>query len=237
MYYYVYRITNKVENKHYYGKRSSKLHPSDDLGIKYFSSSKQKNFIQDQKSNPQNYKYKIVCMYTSSEKATAAEIFLHDKFDVGKNPMFYNLVKQTATKFDTTGVKYTEARKITCRNNALGRKHTPETKEKARIAKLGNSWNVGRKHTDEAIARMKAAAKTGKAHHNAKLVNIFDYKTNKIIAENVVLSEWCKGDKALRSNLASTLKADRCKNNARSNVLQAKGYYAQYANVEQTTHR
>ena len=40
MYHYVYRITNKILNKHYYGKRSSKLSPELDLGKKYFSSSK-----------------------------------------------------------------------------------------------------------------------------------------------------------------------------------------------------
>ena len=60
MYYYVYRITNQVENKHYYGKRASKIHPRDDLGIKYFSSSKCREFVQDQKSNPQNYVYKVI---------------------------------------------------------------------------------------------------------------------------------------------------------------------------------
>lgn len=33
VYHYVYRITNIVENKHYYGKRSSKkVKPLDDLG-------------------------------------------------------------------------------------------------------------------------------------------------------------------------------------------------------------
>ena len=145
--------------------------------------------------------------------------------------MFYNLVKQTAVKFDTTGVKYTEAQKLACINRTLGRKHTPEAKEKARVAKLGNSWNTGRKHTEVAIANMRAAAKRGKAHHNAKLVDIFEYKTDKLVAKNVVLSEWCKDDKSLRSNLAATLKADRSKKSTRSNVLQAKGYYAKYVNV------
>ena len=33
---YVYRITNKIENKHYYGVRSCKIDPKLDLGIKYF---------------------------------------------------------------------------------------------------------------------------------------------------------------------------------------------------------
>ena len=57
---YVYRITNKIENKHYYGCRTTKLEPKDDLGSKYFSSSRDKEFIKDQKENPYNYKYKII---------------------------------------------------------------------------------------------------------------------------------------------------------------------------------
>jgi DNA polymerase-1 len=48
IYHYVYRITNVVEGKHYYGKRSSKIGPKLDLGKKYFSSSRDKQFIQDQ---------------------------------------------------------------------------------------------------------------------------------------------------------------------------------------------
>lgn len=37
-YHYVYRITNLVEQKHYYGSRTSNISPFDDLGKKYFSS-------------------------------------------------------------------------------------------------------------------------------------------------------------------------------------------------------
>lgn len=40
-YHYVYRITNLVENKHYYGSRTSDKLPYDDLSSKYFGSPKQ----------------------------------------------------------------------------------------------------------------------------------------------------------------------------------------------------
>jgi hypothetical protein len=40
-YHYVYRITNIITNKHYYGKRSSMVGPFEDLGTTYFSSSKE----------------------------------------------------------------------------------------------------------------------------------------------------------------------------------------------------
>lgn len=106
MNYYVYRISNKILNKHYYGKRYTKINPKDDLGVKYFSSSSDKDFINDQKKNPQNYRYKIIAIFKDSKSACNIEIKLHEKFDVAKNPNFYNKSKQTSSKFDTSGISY-----------------------------------------------------------------------------------------------------------------------------------
>lgn len=103
IYHYVYRITNTDLSKHYYGKRSSKLDPKLDLGKIYFSSSTDKNFIRDQKENPEKYKYKIVKLFESAKDACIFESKLHAKFNVGTNPKFYNLIKQTANGFDCTG--------------------------------------------------------------------------------------------------------------------------------------
>ena len=104
IYHYVYRITNLVESKHYYGKRSSKIEPHLDLGKKYFSSSRDKDFMRDQKENPQNYKYKVVIICKTAERALKFEIKLHNKFNVGKNESFYNKSKQSADGFDVTGM-------------------------------------------------------------------------------------------------------------------------------------
>lgn len=106
IYFCVYRITNLVENKHYYGYKSSNKHPSEVIGISYFGSPSGKTnmwIIKDQKENPQNYKYKIVQMFKTKNEALAREIKLHNKFDVGVNKNFYNETKQTSTGFDTTG--------------------------------------------------------------------------------------------------------------------------------------
>lgn len=102
-YNYVYRITNKKENKHYYGVRSSKVEPKLDLGIKYFSSSSNKEFIKEQKENKDTFKYKIIKIFETREEAVELEIKLHFKFDVGTNEAFYNKSKQTNKGFDTTG--------------------------------------------------------------------------------------------------------------------------------------
>ena len=114
-FHYTYRITNNKLNKHYYGVRSSRLQPIDDLGIKYFSSSSDKEFIKDQKDNPQDYRYKVIKIFKTRKNAIDLEIKLHAKFNVDINESFYNRAKQTSNKFSIT---------------KFGHKMTKETKEK-----------------------------------------------------------------------------------------------------------
>lgn len=100
IYHYLYRITNIVEQKHYYGVRTSKnILPHQDLGVNYFSSSYDKKFILDQKEHPENYRYKIVSIANSKRDVIELEIKLHNKFNVNINPKFYNLAKQTSSRF------------------------------------------------------------------------------------------------------------------------------------------
>lgn len=105
-FHYVYRITNLIEEKHYYGVRSCKIDPYKDIGTKYFCQITQKDvkwIIQDQKENPQNYKYKIVSIFANRQAATEREIFLHKKYNVKNSSKFYNQQNQTSIGFDTTG--------------------------------------------------------------------------------------------------------------------------------------
>jgi hypothetical protein len=109
IYFCVYRITNIAEKKHYYGYKSSIIHPSKVIGITYFSSLTKEEgiaFRKDQKENPQNYKYKIVQLFDTKEEALNREIKLHKKFNVKTHPNFYNKANQTSTGFDTTGTSY-----------------------------------------------------------------------------------------------------------------------------------
>lgn len=103
-YHYVYRIKNIISNKHYYGCRSTNTLPTNDLGIKYFSSSTDNEFISDQRANPRNYKYIVVRLFNTRVEAMSFETMLHNKFNVGRNPNFYNKVKQTSIGFDTSGI-------------------------------------------------------------------------------------------------------------------------------------
>ena len=119
-YYYTYRITNIKLNKHYYGARSSIIAPQEDIGIYYFSSSKDKDFIKDQKNKPENYKYKVVSVHDSRKEAMGYEIKLHNRLNVAVNENFYNRTKSSSTGFDRTG----------CRAPNFGKTHSEETKLK-----------------------------------------------------------------------------------------------------------
>lgn len=103
VYHYVYRITNLVLKKHYYGCRSCKVTPKNDLGQVYFSSSKDKDFIAHQKQRRYDFRYKVIHIFDNRKDAIRFEIKLHNKFNVSCNANFYNRAKQTSTKFDTTG--------------------------------------------------------------------------------------------------------------------------------------
>jgi hypothetical protein len=159
-FHYVYRVTSLIENKHYYGSRSSILHPKEDLGIKYFTSSTDKDFVNNFKQNPKQFKLKIVSIFNNREDALLFEIKLHNKFEVAKNSKFYNRCKQTVSGWTTIGLKLkpmSDEIKAKLRNKQTGKKHTPESK-----LKMSNSAknrlvhpSFGKKHTKETKLKIK----------------------------------------------------------------------------------
>jgi hypothetical protein len=152
---YVYRITNLKENKHYYGSRSSKRKPENDLGEYYFSSSiskKYPTFKQDQKERPWEFKYKIISIFETRKEATAFEIKLHNKFDVGINDNFYNGAKQTSTGFSVFGIIRHDIRGIPL-SNERKQKLSDATKNRTpitfRTKKKISDANKGRIQSEE----------------------------------------------------------------------------------------
>lgn len=103
MYHYVYEVINLITDMRYIGSRSCKIQPSQDLGNKYFTSSKDINFINDQRLNSISYKYVVLKEFENRKDALEFEIFLHNKFDVSRNNQFFNRAKQTSTGFNTSG--------------------------------------------------------------------------------------------------------------------------------------
>ena len=184
IYHCVYRITNLLECKHYYGTRSCKIHPSEDLGINYFSSSYDKEFKQDQLDNPQNYKYKVIRIFDTREEAVKLEIKLHARFDVGRNPSFYNKAKQTSTGWDHTGSKHSKETKIKISNSHKGKVFSEETRIKMSNSRKGiprseetkrkiSESNKGKVFSEEARIKMSEAQKrkTLTETHKEKISN------------------------------------------------------------------
>ncbi len=102
---YAYNITNILIAKSYIGVRSCDIIPIDDLGYKYFSSSQDKEFIQEQKEYPERFLYNIIEEFSTREQAMDYEIELHALFNVYKNEDFYNRANAITTGFisDNTG--------------------------------------------------------------------------------------------------------------------------------------
>jgi hypothetical protein len=198
-YYYVYRITNILHNKHYYGYRSSDIEPILDIGVKYFSSSKDRDFIKDQIQNPHNYKYVIVCIFDNREDAHNLEIKLHAKFNVGSNPSFYNKANATSSKFSITGTTLSEETKKKMSQSRKGRIVTQETRDKISIANagtkhddafkdairkrmLGNTNNIGKNHSEASKLKMSKSLK-GKQPWNKGLNTPDDVKIKQSLSK------------------------------------------------------
>ena len=133
LYHYVYRITNIIDNKHYYGVRTSNVEPKLDLCFKYFSSSSNREFMIEQQEHEERFKYKVIRTFSSREEAVSFEIKLHNKFNVGVDENFYNKAIQTSTGFDMTGITGEKHHKF-------GTKHSAET-----ISKMRNNGIKNRK--------------------------------------------------------------------------------------------
>lgn len=162
-YHYTYRITNVKEGMYYYGVHSCDCLPKEDIGVRYWSTSKRDGFVDHQKQNPEQYKYKVIKIFDTRIEAVEHEIFLHKKFDVKLHTKFYNDANQTSTNFDTTGkgnyvdengktilISREEALLRGLKGESAGRKKSPETIAKTALA------NTGSKRTNETKAKMSA---------------------------------------------------------------------------------
>ena len=181
IYHYVYRITNMLESKHYYGVRTCKnIEPEKDIGIKYISSSLDKSFISEQKVHPEKFKYKVIRYFSTRESAVEFEIILHNKFDIAKNPKFYNKSKQTSVGWDTSGYKHSAETKKkmskSANNRSIETKINMSNAAKNRYSNGRVNPLIGRPRSKETILKMSESNK-GKV--------LSDY-TKKLISESML---------------------------------------------------
>jgi hypothetical protein len=130
----------------YIGVRTSKVLP--ELDTTYWGSSKHLP-----KDVSKTHTKTIIALFFTREWAVEYEIYLHNKYDVAVNPMFYNKAKQTSKKFDTSGTTLGQEHAERARKLFLGRKHTEETKKKLSEA------HKGKLKSEQAKANMSLAQK------------------------------------------------------------------------------
>ena len=170
-YNYVYRITNKDNNKHYYGVRSSKVEPKLDLGIKYFSSSTDKEFINEQKANKDKFKYKIIKIFDDRLDANKFESELHKKFEVHKNEKFYNKSISTGCFFAMPDVPKSNEHKINISKALKGKKKSEEHVKNVSLSQKGRiPWNKGLSLSDEKKKEIKDKLKPRTLEHSMNII-------------------------------------------------------------------
>lgn len=202
IYFCVYRITNIVEKKYYYGYKSSDIHPSKILGITYFSSMIKDDgiaFKRDQKENPQNYKYKIIFIFDNKIDALTREIKLHSKFDVKNHPSFYNKSNQTSTGFDTTGIKPSDYNKQRTSETHKGVKRSPESVIKQSKTLTGRKLSVSHKQNLSKARKGKHYEKVSEVQRKYLYITplgTFDYSRalESVQISKPTLQNWCRNN-------------------------------------------
>jgi hypothetical protein len=179
-YFYVY-YSYEPWGRGYIGKRECKCLPEED--IKYFGSFSDKTFKPTEKI--------VLEVFYTRKEAMQSEIYLHNFYEVDKNPHFANKAKATSERFcfSPFGIKRseetkkkvseskkgistaTEETKIKLRNKrkgkkpALGMHHTEEWKKEHSEKMKENNPFKGKKHTEE-TKKLMSEKKKGKTAHN-----------------------------------------------------------------------
>ncbi len=139
---YVYRISLK---KHYYGSRTD--WDNNTIGHGYFTTSTDKKFITNFRSNPEDYKIKIIRKFDNPGDKILYESYLHQFFNVKLHDGFINRANQTPFGFDRTG-----------------RKATEETKRKTSKASIKSNQEIAADPIRSAARSQKISEKAIKSH-------------------------------------------------------------------------
>jgi hypothetical protein len=94
--YYCYTVYDTIHGKYYSGSRGVEGTNAHDLLSRYFSSSTVVDFVDRMKTNPELFKIYVEYFSTRAD-AFDAEKAYHEKFNVGKNPLFYNVINAGGT--------------------------------------------------------------------------------------------------------------------------------------------
>ena len=150
-FHYTYIITNTTNQMKYIGVRSCSCLPENDSD--YMSSSK--ILIEVMQKTPEVFTKTIIDTFPTREIANANEQWLHETYDVARNPEFYNLCI-APKKFNMCGrIQTVETRKKISEGNK-GKKLSEETRKKIIKNHVGMA---GKKHSDATRKKQSESAK------------------------------------------------------------------------------
>ena len=142
-FHYTYLITNTNTQMKYIGVRSCNCLPENDSD--YMSSSN--ILIEAMQETPEAFTKTIIDTFPTREIANANEQWLHETYDVARNPEFYNLCI-APKKF-----------------NMCGRTHSKEARKKQSIVKMGsNNPNYGKSLSEDHKKKL-SESKKGEKHY------------------------------------------------------------------------
>ena len=139
----------------YIGVRSCSCLPENDN--EYMGSSK--ILIEELQKNPKAFTKTIIDIFPTREIANANEQWLHETYDVARNPMFYNQII-APSKFCMSGRTHSEEARKKLSKSHKRITHTEESKRKISLSKMGKNnpmydKPVSTEHRDKISAALK----------------------------------------------------------------------------------
>ena len=99
-----------------------------------------------------------------------------------------------------------------------------ETYRKTKLKNLKDRWEKPEQR------KKMSDYMTGSNNPSAKRANVYDYKTDEVIAVNIISAQWARENGYSRPKLQITAKADRTKPSSKDNPHHHKGVYMEYIN-------
>lgn len=178
IHHYVYETYSEDDGRRYIGCRSCHGLPQEDP---YVGSHKDRSYHPTCKT--------ILQEFPTREEALKFEIYLHELYDVGRNPEFANRAKQTSTKFDTTG----------CPGPALGKVMSDATKKKISDIVRGKVWWTDGKVDKHCKDCPGTEWRRGRANWSEKQRNRPQEVFQRIAAKNKGKRWWTNGQKEIKA--------------------------------------
>lgn len=179
--YYVYWVTDKKDGVHYIGRRGTSMTDLQCDFFKYGTSSKRKARIL---SNPSDFIVTILRSFDNEGDASIYESYLHEKFEVEKNPCFWNESRQgitRATFFNTQKGSTTLYDKVEGKFRKVSKEEYSENKERYISHYKGVLWVIDKK-TGEYI-------KVTREEYSQNKDKYLKNSTGKIVATDLVTGE------------------------------------------------